>query len=971
MPPTKRPVARHACLACREKKIKCDGEQPPQPGELFSEIRRQRCTHCKNLGIECVFVRSQRGGRRKKDANGVTGAISASDSGSVSEPSGTATTTAGGLTSQPPLPLQQQDQQQNHFIAPDRRTLDDVVRMDAATPPVFSGRDTVPGYSTAGSSWLQSPLTSSSRARLSTGDGSQYTLQEKVQQLQRDAADLQSRIMDKAESQGSSVTPSESSYFSRDGYSRANSWTGSNAPLPPPPRQAGSDRGHSHSHPPHHHHYPHPHRSHRRHDHGPPHPPPPPPPPPLAGGASPPPPPPPPMGLHHHHPLFYPPPPLPPPPLHAMHPPPPPHGFPGCPPGGPGYPGGPGGPHGFRGRGGPRDPRGHSPRHEYGEERTTISKFDISLPKLSRTVPYISFSDEELEQFDLPYWRTTCILIDLYYRYIHPSRPFLPPKHRLVYQIQIRQDAALLHAMFSSSCRFASSIVVPNANLRDPQHWYFLAEKYWDLMDLESSLQALVLLMGALGPGGYIQQSIEGSERVYSLLKVTSVLNTHNIKDWREFANIITKREAVKHEDVLRTIWSSWKLNVFIRINRGAPFNKLSPNLLEFPYSMPMPLSDAQYNSNMSIFDTNDNHGLLTLRYKTWQELERELNSAVISPDTNNLSRITDSDLNIASIKLIEEIMDSISNGRLSQLMVSEFNEKCHALAQITMKNLYQVSHIKKKMIVVNISNLFALLLLYLGKIIINVTQCAPLLLIRPHETNSNSNPDDVFNSLYKSKLEDIQRTCLSLTNEQLEAFINTYKASLEVINLIELGLGKVPESESSNTPAQVIGGPVNLTPAGEITSLKTNDNWWVNAIQEPGKSMSAQVQSYNEFPDIWLQYPIFSIVVVANALTVLASAVVLTKVLSFQEIDSQGLSLGEKRIQWLAGENKHSVTMKVSEQDLNLLKKRFNAFQIHEDITLCSKYIQVHGRFWPYVESISYQAEAIMNYIDDIINKP
>lgn len=65
------PVAKRACLLCRQKKTKCDGE--PTGAIVFingsnrvnSQVTR-RCTNCKNLGTECVFVLSNRGGRRKK-----------------------------------------------------------------------------------------------------------------------------------------------------------------------------------------------------------------------------------------------------------------------------------------------------------------------------------------------------------------------------------------------------------------------------------------------------------------------------------------------------------------------------------------------------------------------------------------------------------------------------------------------------------------------------------------------------------------------------------------------------------------------------------------------------------------------------------------------------------------------------------------------------------------------------------------
>lgn len=47
---SKRSVSRRACLNCRERKIKCNGVEV--------------CKNCKQLNLECVFVKSHRGGRR-------------------------------------------------------------------------------------------------------------------------------------------------------------------------------------------------------------------------------------------------------------------------------------------------------------------------------------------------------------------------------------------------------------------------------------------------------------------------------------------------------------------------------------------------------------------------------------------------------------------------------------------------------------------------------------------------------------------------------------------------------------------------------------------------------------------------------------------------------------------------------------------------------------------------------------------
>ncbi|AGO11454.1 AaceriACR209Wp [[Ashbya] aceris (nom. inval.)] len=58
-PSEKRKVARRACLACRDKKIRCDGEARAERGGGPGV-----CSNCALQRLECVFVRSQRGGRR-------------------------------------------------------------------------------------------------------------------------------------------------------------------------------------------------------------------------------------------------------------------------------------------------------------------------------------------------------------------------------------------------------------------------------------------------------------------------------------------------------------------------------------------------------------------------------------------------------------------------------------------------------------------------------------------------------------------------------------------------------------------------------------------------------------------------------------------------------------------------------------------------------------------------------------------
>lgn len=54
--PVSAPPAKAACLSCRARKARCDGQQPV-------------CKQCISKGRECVFVKSRRGGARKKRAS--------------------------------------------------------------------------------------------------------------------------------------------------------------------------------------------------------------------------------------------------------------------------------------------------------------------------------------------------------------------------------------------------------------------------------------------------------------------------------------------------------------------------------------------------------------------------------------------------------------------------------------------------------------------------------------------------------------------------------------------------------------------------------------------------------------------------------------------------------------------------------------------------------------------------------------
>lgn len=943
---TKRPVAKHACLACREKKIKCDGEvlslkqqnimrERGEASEILytvadsGEIRHKQCTNCKNLGIQCIFVKSQRGGRKKKDT-GPSQSINALNSlnslnlGSMQTPNNVHPHDNNNHF----LPLNHNNLQQNinhqsNFAnfgplsssAPIANSSHSQHVPPALSPhfqyPAVSQPTQQPQYQQSLQQHVQPQIhpypAKSSDYPTPTSFISNHmhrsasiplvsNTQDSMNQIQR------SDVNNRNQSSSSITTASATNDFA---FATSNTNTNS------PPDLYNTIQTNQNTSPS----------------------------------------------------AF-----IPPSKLIFSNP--------------------------------------ASKLFEFGnipKPASISSQIDSGLPLIGTTpsstssppvviavagesreqIPsinqfaasseYISFSDEILSKFDLPSWKITTKLIDLYYRYIHPSRSFLPPKHRLVYELNVRNDASLLHAMFVSSCRFINVHELPSSKMKDPEHWYFLAEKYWDYLNFEKSLQALVLLMGSLGPNGYVQQSIDGCERIYKLFKLNNLLNTLDIEDFEEFKLISTKRQIINYEDLIRTVWGSWKLNVFLRINRGVPFKKISESILEFPETLPFPLSDLEFNENSKIYNDPIHNSvyLQQLQYKRFKDFNEEF----FSPNNfANPGAINDETCIIIAIRLMECIMNDISTtGPLTLESIEKYNTRLDILLPSSSHQIWQFSNIKKPTYYINISKVFAICIGTVAKLSINVLQCAPILLIKPHRTDLNKHPDYVFNSLNESKIHEVEEACLGLTPHIFNYFIKTFISSFEIIKIIELGYGitHAPGSNSVdasqyavNPNIHVVGGPSNFQPASKICSMRSESEWWVDSID----GNSVKVTDFNDFPDVWLQYPVFSVVCVGHSLTVLASSTMLTK--QFQIIDDS-VEMDEDRVHFeILLTDKSRLPLELNVSEFKIFKENFNLEKLSGMIKLCSKYIHSHGKYWAYIGSVSDQADGIVNYIDDLINQ-
>lgn len=237
-----------------------------------------------------------------------------------------------------------------------------------------------------------------------------------------------------------------------------------------------------------------------------------------------------------------------------------------------------------------------------------IALLQDRIDELTKTSPANNnweIDQNGMKSLDLPDEPLATHMIDLYYTHVHPNHPFLFPRSVFFKYLSIKNDVSLVHAIMSISCRYLShqdSSIKPY--MREPDYWLSNCEKYMDT--LTESNQAKTLLLCSISTmfnldfeqaGSFIQKtkSLIHLHRLHkrhqrrTLTKDLSSSGTTRGDDQQRSLDIANRFQLIDRESLIRTIWHSWKIELWLAI-----FGKINLNH-SFDSALCLPVSTVYY----------------------------------------------------------------------------------------------------------------------------------------------------------------------------------------------------------------------------------------------------------------------------------------------------------------------------------------------------------------------------------------
>ncbi|KAK6874863.1 hypothetical protein K6H11_001311 [Candida tropicalis] len=1015
-----RRVARRACLSCREKKIKCDGEPmitvtgADGTNKIIPE-RTRTCSNCRFLDIECVFVQSNRGGKRKKrdpDSTDLDPDIKKSKSLHLNQYDHEQSQAS-------PPAQQQQQQQQNNDVSSSAERLSSYIS-DGKIPkklpsPVFS-QATLDYQRSDPYKQNQFPRSVSSFSSLSGPSGTLLQLPNRAFSERSNSINYSGLPPFPPQHLGSSNSIGHLPSITQTSPHQQ--------PHPPPPPKPHSGSNNSH-HSPHLPHPPPPPTTSSHHSmEEPPRGPPPPLPPHLLHhyyGYPPPPPPP-----HMHHPpgFGFPPPPPPPGIAGGPHPPPPP-GQPyhyGPPPQGPP-------PHmnhqyerhhshhhhhhhqHLRNHSGSH--RSHSKNHSTYDNESSRSRGppspsppsnlsrsssssslsnpnDVSMagssvkisnapqkpiymetpsvklppppPNEKKLTLDAPFTDEQLAKYDLPPWEVLNKVFNYYYIYNHPGHQLFPGKSIFIKNLALVTDASIIHAIIATTCLIVSKTEPSLGLVGDELYWLNKMHKYWDNLNDMGILCCYKLMSKCTSIRFNVKKINDLNIKLWETVNNNQYVEIYKQKRFefqesRTTPTFGTKRQNFEREMILKIIWSFYINNIILlRFHQGRPYYKLSSILDGFKFDYERDL----YSNNilLPMGDTDYISLKLVNNRSNWSQLYEK---NTVPSDSTSL---------ILAAKSFEHSLSKLSNEDLKlkdliqpEQSTIEFKKK--------IKNLYSKVLEDKKLVVINMSYWFSNIILCMGDILeFNYfLQDVMVFKMCKYDFNANNDSNDsnhnatndpwatsgvgvLQNPLISSEIS----TSEGLTDKLQELSTEQWKCLLQIIKSIHeyVDFLKLVPSSEYEKDFLVVVGPTAL------------DDYSNDAVQST-KTFRDVIDNSSDWWDTpelqstvkqaWTKMPVYVLSFTAGILSLAYSLAVLTKYLKIHKSGSNELVVEFIEISL----KKHIPEIKFETKEDELVLELFNQSSILSQLSTLCEFVKF---------KLNYSNEEIMTATTQRLNK-
>ncbi|GMM30919.1 hypothetical protein DAMA08_036640 [Martiniozyma asiatica (nom. inval.)] len=487
-------------------------------------------------------------------------------------------------------------------------------------------------------------------------------------------------------------------------------------------------------------------------------------------------------------------------------------------------------------------------QREVADFEKTIKKLKISSVPTKLDISINDYiSEDVLKKIGFPDYQTIYKVVGVFYKYVHTDFLVLPNMETFMKYFRIQEDfLCLLSAIFRTTTKYMKNYEISDSKWLDNSYWDGMINFYKKNITSQNFYILSTILEYSL--------SDDEIKTAIKILLFSKEFESEKFKPTSEMHKLIhlaSDCKILSQEMHIRATWNIYKSQIFKRVRVGYPYKKENTeNYSNFEYDIELPLPDRQY------YQAAYNDTTFKDSFRRTLELS-EINT--INPDA---SKLYDSACLITSLRIMEEILNYIADGSLTEKIVLKFSKVLYKMYELhkNFKHLqpYQLeTHpIKNPHIVMNLSNLYSSFLNRSSMLALSIGLSLPFYLYKPKMSGSNFSSVNLFDEQMKDindPIEILNASDLMSVEDRLLSwkwFLEGADASLELIRLLELGDGVCPANLSSMEPIEevfeTVMGPCCF---GEATV----ENWckfntWTKGVSTVRQSNQGWIQMPQSF---------------------------------------------------------------------------------------------------------------------------
>lgn len=584
---------------------------------------------------------------------------------------------------------------------------------------------------------------------------------------------------------------------------------------------------------------------------------------------------------------------------------------------------------------------------EQGLKKRAVSKdsrvydYDVSMSETNHPRSSLFFTKEDAN-FDFPDDQTCHILLDLFYRYINPSIPIIGDKNTFITKFTPRTDAALLHSVFVILAPYASARLIEREEYRDYQYWYKFVEKYWNSLRTFSLISASLFLVRHFTGLGKIEEAHKFLEKLsdnFDLFNLLDIIKSKDASFYQKLSTVCTKEQLGDRAQLSKLVWFVCGTQAYYKLifDHNSTKKKL-PTDIELPFG---------------------SHEQKMLNCKDIEEIP-EIEVA--------FGKLNSGQFLLEVIYFAENVIDFKDR--------KDIDSKLRTLISLSNSRLYELKSTGSSSVILGnktilIDSYMLMSSFFLNYLLIHnkINLIKDLLIFHPV---NNFQYKNVSKRACMETLIEVMIRDFNISN--VTVFLDTFKCSVSVIRLLNLGYGLVPEDENKYLAALETKDFDTLPLSKHTSSTDLGGTELIGLFP-------VTADKDLDIPDPWILYPILVTQIVLRNIYILLSVALLVKYLAFELCTKDSTHILTVKLLVQQFKDQHELfpngdSRASKEEQLEIDVEDVNFFQVSElnldklvtGLRLSHKFLKCQARYLPAIRCELARVEDVIEYVEDAI---